>query len=97
MISPDRQCLNHFNKSFTIGGFPFIEPESLFIQVAEEGKGFHTHVGSLNRPLQQRPEVFNPVGVDVALHVGLCVVHEWPARPGDGAADREGLRGDRQA
>ena len=35
---------------------------------------FHAHVGSLERAFEQTPEVFQPVGMNVAFHIGYGVV-----------------------
>jgi hypothetical protein len=56
-------------------GLAVIEPIHLLIEVAEQMERLHGNVGSLNAPLQQAPEVLQPVGVDVALGVALSVVN----------------------
>ena len=66
----------HFNKSFTIGDFPFIEPEALLIQVAEEVKGLNGNIRSFDRPFQQRPKVLDAVRVDMTVDVGFRVVDD---------------------
>ena len=53
-----------------------VEPERLFVQVAEQVEGLDGDVRALDRALEQRPEVFQPVGVDVAARVGLGVVDD---------------------
>lgn len=47
----------------------FVTPKTLFIQVPEQMKRFYRHVGSLQRPPQQVPEVLHPVRVDMTLDV----------------------------
>src|SRR5439155_18159718 len=46
-----------------------IEAEDLFVNVRAQVEGFHIDVGALERPLEQAPEVFKPVGVDMSLDV----------------------------
>ncbi len=36
---------------------------------------FNSNVGSLKSPLQQAPEVFNPIGVNLTVNVSLHVIH----------------------
>ena len=38
--------------------FPFVEPERLLVQVAKKVEGFDADIRALDRPLEQRPEVF---------------------------------------
>jgi hypothetical protein len=45
---------------------------------------FDGHVGALQGPLQQRPEIFDGVGVDLSIHVPLSMV--------DNAMDEIALR-----
>src|SRR5215469_10691139 len=49
--------------------------EYLFVEVSVEMEGFNTNVGSSEVPLQQRPEVLQPVGVYLALYIPLRVIH----------------------
>ena len=49
--------------------FPLVKPERLLIQVSEQMKRFNADIGSANPALEQAPEVFQPVGVDVAANV----------------------------
>lgn len=53
---------------------PFVEPKRLFIQIPEQMKRLHAHIRSLDRALEQRPEVFQPVNMDMAAHVGFRVI-----------------------
>src|SRR5438034_10051772 len=54
--------------------FSFIEAKGLFIQVSEQMKGFDVHVGSFQGALEQAPEVFQTVRMDVTLGVANSVV-----------------------
>src|SRR4029077_16889389 len=53
-----------------------VEPERLFVQVAEEVEGLDADVSPLDRPLQERPEVLQSVGVDLPANVALAVVDD---------------------
>src|SRR5260370_409729 len=55
--------------------FPVVVPEHLFVQIAEQVKGFHAHIGSLESALEKTPEVFEPVGMDASVNVSLSVVN----------------------
>lgn len=48
-----------------------VEAETLFIQVPEQVKRFNAHIGSVQSTLQQRPEIFNSVCVNLAAHVSF--------------------------
>ena len=47
----------------------------LFIEVAEKMERFDTHIGSLESALQKRPEVFESVGVNLAINVLLGMIN----------------------
>jgi hypothetical protein len=52
-----------------------VEAKRLFVNIAEQVEGFHTHVGTAQGALEQAPEVLHAVGVDVAVHVLGKMVH----------------------
>jgi hypothetical protein len=52
-----------------IGHLAIVEPESLFIDVAEQVKRLYADVGAVQLPLHQTPEVFHAVSVDIAIRV----------------------------
>src|ERR1035441_10626165 len=52
-----------------------VETENLFVNVAIQMERFHSNVGSTQSPLEQTPEVFQPVRMDAALYVGFGMVH----------------------
>ena len=56
--------------------FSVIVAECLFIEVPEQVKRFHTHVGAGQVALQEAPEVFEPVGVDLTVGIGFSVVDD---------------------
>jgi len=62
-------------KAVTIGQrlpvaiLPVVEAKRLFIEIAEQVEGFHADVSSVQSALQQAPEVFHRVRMDVAANV----------------------------
>ena len=65
-----------FQESPLICVLPFIEAESLFVQVAEKVEGFDADIRSLDRPLQETPEVFQSVRVNAVFHIALGMVND---------------------
>jgi hypothetical protein len=59
-----------------IDGLARIEAERLLIEVAEELEGFDADVRAVDRPVQEAPEVHQPVGVYDAIDVCLEVVDD---------------------
>ena len=57
--------------------FPIIESENLFIDVPEQMEWLDRNVGAVQAALQQRPEVLNPVRVNIAVHVGFHVIDSF--------------------
>lgn len=56
--------------------FAVIEAESRLVQVAEKVEGLDRNVGAFDRPLQQRPKVFQTVGMDMGAHVAFRMVND---------------------
>jgi hypothetical protein len=56
-------------EALRIGHLAVVEPERLFVDVAEQVKGLHADIGPVQAALQKRPEVFHRVCVDVPVHV----------------------------
>ena len=56
--------------------FACVESVRFFVQVSEQVEGFDGNIGSLDGALQQRPEVFQPVSVDVSAHIGFGVIND---------------------
>jgi len=54
--------------------FPQVVPEHLFVKIPEQVERLNTHVGSLDSALQERPEVFEAIGVDLPINIFLCMV-----------------------
>jgi len=50
--------------------------EYLFVQIPEQVERFHVHVSSLEAALEQTPEVFESVGVNLSINVGLSMVYD---------------------
>ena len=57
-------------------------PEHLFIKIPEQVERFHAHVGSLDSTLEQTPEVFESVGVNLSIHVRLSMVNDLVGESG---------------
>ncbi len=62
--------------SITRAMLALVIAECLFIQIAEQVKRLDADLGSLQAALQERPEVFDAVSVDVSLDVLFGVIHE---------------------
>lgn len=66
----------HGDEAPGVGQLPRVEPKRLFIKIAEQVEGFDAGIGAFDAALEQRPEVFEPVSVDLSAHVGLGVVND---------------------
>src|ERR1017187_2624093 len=55
--------------------FPIVVAERLLVQIPEQVEGFHGNVGAVQPALEQRPEVLQAVGVDLAVHIPHGVVN----------------------
>src|SRR6266576_3846766 len=53
-----------------------IEPMDLFVKVRGDVERVNADVGALDGALQERPEVFKTVGVDLPLDIAMGVVHD---------------------
>ena len=51
--------------------FPVVVAETLLIQIPEQVEGLHGNVGSVQAALEQRPEILQAVGVDIARAPGF--------------------------
>ena len=60
---------NHDREPLRIIHAAVIEPARLFVDVPEQVERFHADVSSVERPLQETPEVLHPVGLDVSIRV----------------------------
>src|SRR6266404_1463593 len=60
-----------------------VVPENLFVQIAEQMERFNVDVCSLESALEEAPEVFESVGVNLPINVTFCMVNRlvqevWP-------------------
>jgi len=55
--------------------FAEVVPEHLFVQIPEQMELFHAHVGSLESALQETPEVFEAVGMNLPVNVFFRMVN----------------------
>ena len=65
--------ISHRSFVFTLA---VVVSKHLLIDVTLKMRGFHSNVGSPEGPLKQTPEVFDAVGVNLPIDVGLHVVHK---------------------
>src|SRR5262245_5061890 len=65
----------HVEEPLPVRRLPGVVAERLFVQIAEQVEGLDGNVRALDRPLEQGPEVLQPVGVDLPAHVGFRVVN----------------------
>ena len=56
--------------------FSEVIPEHLFVQIPEQMERLHAHIGSFQSALEQAPEVFESVGVNLSVNVFFCVVND---------------------
>jgi len=56
--------------------FPLVEAESLLVEIAEKVKGFDGNIGVFDRALEQIPNVFHAVRMDVAFDVARRVIDD---------------------
>lgn len=64
------------DEAASVRELPVIEAPRLFVEISEQMEGLDVHVRTLDRPLEQAPEVFEPVRVDPALRIRLGVVDD---------------------
>jgi len=55
---------------------PLVEAHGLLIEITEQVERLDRHVGALDGALQERPEVLQAVGVDLAAHVSHAMVDD---------------------
>ena len=63
-------------ESLTVAGLAGVEAEGFLVEVAEQVERLDADVGALDGPLEQRPEVLDSVGVNLAIDVLLGVVND---------------------
>lgn len=59
-----------------VGQLARVESKRLLIQIPEQMKRFNVNVSALKAALEQRPEIFQPVRVDVTFGVALGVIND---------------------
>lgn len=64
-----------FQEATLIVVFAFVEPEGLFVQIAEKVFRVHADIGAFQSPFEKCPEVFETVGMNVAPDVFHGVVN----------------------
>src|ERR1017187_6510939 len=57
-----------------VGVLAFVESERLLVAVSEQVKRFHADIRATDSALEQRPEVFQPVGMHVVPDVAYSMV-----------------------
>ena len=57
-----------------VSQFPKVIPENLLIQIPEEMERLHADIGAFQLALEQAPEVFHSVGMNLSINVLFCVV-----------------------
>ena len=58
-----------------VSQLPKVVAEHLLVQITEQMKGFHADIGTLQLALEQAPEVFKPVGMNLSVYVFLRMVN----------------------
>jgi hypothetical protein len=58
-----------------VSQFPKVIPEHLLIQIAEEMESLNANVGALELALEQAPEVFESIGVNLPVNVAFGMVN----------------------
>ena len=61
--------------------FPKVVPENLFVQIPEEMERFDADVSALELALEQAPEIFKSVGVNLSVNVRLRMVYDLMLEP----------------
>lgn len=64
-------------ESLLIVALAMVESERFFSQVSEQVEVLHAYIGSFDSPLQERPEVFHAVCMDVPSDIGFGVVDDF--------------------
>src|SRR5207247_2059044 len=66
----------HEPTSVALGIAALVEPEPPFVEIPEQMERLDADVGAAKRALEQRPEVFESVGVDLAARIRLGMVND---------------------
>lgn len=65
------------DESVAIINLAFVVPKRLLIQITEQVKWLDTNVGAFDTTLEQRPEVFDSIGMHVSANVLFSVIHKF--------------------
>src|SRR5665213_730210 len=69
-------CAEEF-KPLRIGHvLPRVVAEHLFVHIAVQVERLNRNIRALQSALQERPEVFHPVRVNLTIHVSLCMIDD---------------------
>jgi hypothetical protein len=58
----------HLSEPTAVVLFAFVKPKGLLIEIGVKVSRVNADIGTFAGPLQETPEVFNIVGMDVAIH-----------------------------
>ena len=72
--APSDSLGERLSESAAVIVLALVEAKSLLIEIAKQMKGLDADVGSFQAALQQRPEILDPVRVDIAIDVAFRVV-----------------------
>lgn len=62
-------CANTNVKAFRVGHFAVVKSPGLFVDVAEQMEWLHADISSVQAPLQETPEIFHSVSVNISVYV----------------------------
>lgn len=63
-----------FKPQLVVHAFAVVVPERLFVDVAEQMERLNRNIGAVQTAFQERPEVFDAVGMDQSVHVFVGMV-----------------------
>jgi hypothetical protein len=72
--APSDNLFHDGGEAFRIGGLAVVIAKCLFIEVAEQVEGLNADVGAVQAALQETPEVFHAVRVNISANVFLSVI-----------------------
>ena len=67
---------SRFHKPISIGSLASIKPKRLLVQVSKQVERFDRNIRTFDRPLEQRPKVFNSVSVNDTIYVLFGMVDD---------------------
>jgi hypothetical protein len=65
----------HLDESLRVSHFASIETKRLLIEVTKQVERFDRYIRAFDGALQERPEVFEAVGVNLSVHIPFSVVN----------------------